>query len=333
MKFVSLCIKEENLDIADWMINEQEELEDYFNFVLTLTDKQEIKDRMIKMKEDLICYVVDAPGRTKIPRVLEGEDRSFILPVRAAAFVREQNIVENNDSKYYETKCGFAYRKKDSNPGIKFHEMNHNLSRQLSMQISDGEIMKSGTNIQILDLGNDKFISRTGNFLDEAITDAIAKYYYDKKYEKQEKPEYTSEYSRQGMTLFAQILLGENLSNKDLINAYLGSPEDLIEFKKKFKATTNFDFGRILKMHWDGTKSIDNENIPIEELIKLAVTYHINSATSEVELETEIAYLQSLNIVEELKQCCADDIIEDIKSFLNNECINARDKFKSLVLY
>ena len=183
MKFTNLCIKEENININDWINKEQLELEDYFNFVLTLTSRQDIIDRMLKMKEDLICYVVDSPSKTKIPRILEGKDRSFNLPHRADAFVREQVVVEKEDLKYYETKCGFAYTIQDTNPGTKFHELNHNISRQLSMPVADGEIMKSGTNIQVLDLDNDKFIAKTGNFLDEALTDAIAKYYYDKKYE------------------------------------------------------------------------------------------------------------------------------------------------------
>lgn len=330
MKFISLCIKEKNLEIAEWLKNEQQELEDYFNFILTLTDSQEIKDRMLKMNDDLICYVVDAPRRTKIPKILEGSDRSFNLPLRAAAFVREQSVKMKDGEKYYETKCGFAYRKKDNNAGTKFHELNHNLARQLSMKIADGEIIKFGTNIQSLDITNDKFVSKTGNFLDEALTDAIAKYYYDKKYEKQDKPEYQTEYRRSGMTLFAQILLGSDLSNKDLLNAYLGSPEDLNKFNKKFKEITNFDFGRILKLDFDSSKSLDNENISIIELIKLSVTFRIKSAKTKEALESEIKFLQSLNILEELKQCLSDASIKELKTFLNIECKRAIEKFKPL---
>ena len=330
MKFISLCIKEENLNITEWLKNEQQELEDYFNFILTLTDSQEIKNRMLKMNDDLICYVVDAPGRTKIPRILEGDDRSFNLPHRAVAFVREQSAVTKDRERYYEFKFGFAYRKKETNPGAKFHELNHNLASQLSMKIADGEILKFGSNIQSLDIVNDKFISKTGNFLDEALTDAIAKYYYENKCEKQDKPEYQTEYRRSGMTLFAEILLGNDLSNKDLLNAYLGSPEDLNKFNKKFKERTNFNFERILKMDFNSSKSLDNENISIIELIKLSVIYRIKSAKTKETLESEIKFLKSLNILEELKQCLSDDSIKELKTFLNTEYKSAEEKFQPL---
>ena len=65
---------------------------------------------------------------------------------------------------------------------------------------------------------------------------------------------------------------------------------------------------------------------------KLAVTYRVNSAKTEVELESEIKFLQSLNILQELKQCCTDDTVQDLKSFLNTECKSAREKFKAITL-
>lgn len=206
---------------------------------------------------------------------MEGEDCSFRLPNRAIAFVREQVSIQNNDTQYYEFKQGLAYRVQEiyKNTGTKFHELNHCISSQLSMINDYGEVYKSGT--LIYSLVDDSFVNKTKNFLNEALTDAIAKHYYDNIYEHPDKTKYNGEYCRQGMTLFGQILLGENLSNTDLINAYLGNEVDLLKFETQFNEITGCDFRKVLKMDLDTAKSIDGENIPIDELVKIAVSYRI----------------------------------------------------------
>ena len=60
MEFKNLCQKPEYQNITDWMNEQQQELDEYFNFVLSLTDRPDIKNRILKMKEDLICYIVDS---------------------------------------------------------------------------------------------------------------------------------------------------------------------------------------------------------------------------------------------------------------------------------
>lgn len=329
MEFKNLCQKPEYQDITAWMNEQKQEMEEYINFVLSLTDRPDIKNRILKMKEDLICYIVDSK-RPKIPRILTGNDCSFSLPYRAVAFVREQLEVVADDEKRYDIKCGLAYRIDDTNPGVKFHELNHNISQQLSMQVANGNIMKWGTEILVYDLDNDKWIFRTGDFLCEALTDAIAKYYYEKKYETTDKSRYSGAYREQCVTLFGEILLGRDLSNKDLINAYLGDPEDLRKFVIKFSSVTGFDFNQILKMSTNIQSSIDNVFISDMKLIKLAISYRINSATNEDELDTEIKFLQSLNILQELKANKYES--QDLQLFLNSECENARQKLGALSL-
>ena len=119
MEIKNLCIKEENKEIEEWLKKEEQELEDYFQFVEGLVDRKDIKDRMKQMKDELIVYVVDS-NEMKIPRVLEGKNRSFVLPDRADAFVREQSKTKKDGKDCYIIKCGFAYRKKDYNGAVKF---------------------------------------------------------------------------------------------------------------------------------------------------------------------------------------------------------------------
>lgn len=259
---------------------------------------------------------------------MEGEDCSFRLPNRAIAFVREQVSIQNNDTQYYEFKQGLAYRVQEiyKNTGTKFHELNHCISSQLSMINDYGEVYKSGT--LIYSLVDDSFVNKTKNFLNEALTDAIAKHYYDNIYEHPDKTKYNGEYCRQGMTLFGQILLGENLSNTDLINAYLGNEVDLLKFETQFNEITGCDFRKVLKMDLDTAKSIDGENIPIDELVKIAVSYRVNSASTEGELKSEIKFLQSLDILNNLKTCCSNEKLDNLKSSLNKECKNAENNLK-----
>lgn len=317
MKFESLCVKDENKNIETWMENEKQELEDYFEFVERLIDRKDIKDRMRQMKNNLIVYIVDS-NKTRIPRVLEGKDRSFVLPDRAAAFVREQSIEKKADGDCYLIKCGFAYRKNDYNGAIKFHELNHNLSRQLEIDIENGAISKSGTVISVLDLENDKFVDKTKNFIDECLTDAIAKYYYEKQCKNDF--EYGSEYSRQGMTLFGEILLGKDLSDKDALNAYFGTPVDLLKFETKFYQKTGVDFRKILKQDYKYNQSLDGENMPTDQLLKLAIKYRLNCAENQEEKEDEARFLLGIDFEKELSVGFTTEQRLDIQKFLLDEC-------------
>lgn len=67
MELVNLCVKDENKSIDNLLNKERQEMDEYINFVYSLTDRQDIKDRILMMKEDLMCYVIDSIYTTKIP--------------------------------------------------------------------------------------------------------------------------------------------------------------------------------------------------------------------------------------------------------------------------
>ena len=261
-------------------------VEDYFTFLCSIIDDEKLKNKFKAILNDTICYIVDK--KTLIPRNLNGKDKSFFIPYRAVSFVREQFSSENNPN-VEKIKNGIAIFFNEKNVGIICHEMNHAYAKPLEIIDQEGTVVKSGLLLQ--KQHNDKLKRITGDLLDEGITDAIAKYYHENYKDNLEEvcgPQspYRAEYDT--LTQVCEILLGKDLSNKSLLNAYFGDVEALKLFMSEFDEIMkedNITFRDLLKSSWKYEDCIDGVNYSDVELTYYFSKYQIKKCKDKEQLE------------------------------------------------
>ena len=127
---INNLIEKNPLTEDEWETYKKEtskEFDDYFSFVLSLSGSDEISEKMLTNYNNLEIFVTDSK-KTLIPRFLRGKDRSFFNPHRAISFNYKQDRVNNNGKEIDKLTQGLSYRYDDKLKGIKYHELNHNLS-------------------------------------------------------------------------------------------------------------------------------------------------------------------------------------------------------------
>ena len=281
------------------------ELNQYFNFLLSLTDRDDIHEKMQKNFDSLECFILDSK-RTLIPRIFNGKDGSFRLPHRAVAFTYKQESIGDPANKDDKITQGLAFRIDDPNKGVKFHEMNHSISNENSFKQVDRHIYKYGLRLEYYKEKDDSMYNLTGNLINEGVTDAISKYYYDKQNYTDESGKcipYTTSYD--GINKAMSIMLGKDLSNKLLLNAYFGSMKDFDIFAKHFKDLMwkdDITFMTISKLDFSYSNTEDDVYFSDEELLLIACKYRINLAESINNLEDEYNFIKGFELNKDIKE-------------------------------
>lgn len=266
-------------------------LADYSEFVCGLVG-EDTKKKILKCQDDLICYIVD--GGTQIPRSFDGVEKTFRMPSRAVAFVREEKKEDSTNLKHL--KQGLAVRYNEWNLGAICHEANHCFAKPLTFNDEEGEVVKLGLNLAKIE--NDKFVAKTGNLIDEGVTDAIAEYFYEEKIRVKDTnlPEYSTVYSQRKA---CSILLGKDLSNKKFLSAYFGDKEELFDFVEEFDEVMKDEgvkFRDVLKSDFDYNECIDGVNFRNEELTSIFSIYQLKKCKSDKELDETKKWLDELGV-------------------------------------
>lgn len=284
----------------------QKEFDDYFMFVSSLIDNNNTKEKINNTYKNIETFVVDRKS-TLIPRYTNGRNDSFCLPYRAVAFIYNQNEIED-DEKLIKTTGGIAYLFQDNNLGTKIHELNHALSTPQLFYEKDNNVYKAGLRLGIYNKQSDTINRISGNLLDEGITDAIAKYYYDKYLVNKDSQAYPSTpYSKINQAI--TIMLGKDLSNKLLINAYYGTYDDYQKFEQHFNNVMqgeNINFQDLSKIDYKYENCIDGFNLSDDELMIIATKYRINQCENEEELYNEFDFIKGFEFSDEMKKQVID---------------------------
>ncbi len=282
-------------------------LEDYFKFLTSKVDKK--TGEGLKQKyNDTICYIADRS--TPLPRTLNGENKSFILPARAVSFVRD-SYADNSDPKLTHLKGGIALFYKEYMMGTLCHEMNHTFARASQFSDVEGGEIKEGLNLSVIK--NDKFVYLTGNLMDEGITDAIAAYYYNSHADFIKEifgscPVYNCAYN--SIRQACEILLGKDLSNKTLLNAYFGDKEAMQAFEKEFDEVMKDEgihFADILKTSFEYKDCIDGVNYTDRQLTYYFSKYQLKTCSNEKELHEKMQWLNEKGVTEEFLKTFNDE--------------------------
>ena len=266
-------------------------LEDYVKFLTSKVDEKTGKELRQKFN-DTICYIVD--NSTLIPRNIYGENKPFIIPHRADAFVRE-TIPDEAEPELLHLKSGIAIRHKEYMMGTFCHEMNHVFSGASQFRAVDGEVRKDGLRLKIIK--NDDFVNLTGNLIDEGVTDAIAAYYYNSHSDFFKEifgsfPEFSGGYDPTRKA--CEILLGKDLSNKTLLNAYFGDKEALEAFEKEFDSVMQDEgihFSDLLKSSYEYRDWVDGVNYSDAQLTYYFSKYQLKICSNEKELQEKWQWL------------------------------------------
>lgn len=288
-------IEKNPLTNEEWKKYKEEtskEFDDYFSFVLSLSGSEEIHEKMLKNYSNLEIFVTDSK-KTLIPRFLCGNDRSFFNPHRAISFNYKQDRVNNNGKEIDKLTQGLSYRYDDKLKGIKYHELNHNLSNINEFEQVDGNIYKYGLRFFRFDANEDIITPITGDFINEGMTDAIAKYYYDKN-KLPDDVSYSNGYDN--INQFMSILLGKDLSNQLLLNAYFGDMKDFAKFEKHFDEVMQGEkitFKDLCKMDINYANAIDGFFLDDDKLIIIACKYRINQCKTQEDLANEFDFIKT----------------------------------------
>ncbi len=274
-------------------------LKDYYSFLISKVDDK-TKEKLTQIYKDTTCYIVDRSNL--IPRVLNGENKPFIIPARAVSFIRE-STPDETESQLIHLKNGIALFYKEYMMGAFCHEMNHSFSKATEYRDVEGEVMKGGLNLSVIK--NDKFVYLTGNLMDEGVTDAIAAYYYTSHADFIKEvfgncPNYNCAYN--SLRLPCEILLGKDLSNKMLLNAYFGDKEAMKAFEKDFDEVMKDEgihFADILKTSFEYKDCIDGVNYTDRQLLYYFTKYQLNTCKNEQELQEKWQWLNEKGVTEE----------------------------------
>ncbi len=274
-------------------------LKDYYNFLTSKVDDQ-MKEKLSQVYDDMICYVVDRSNL--IPRTLYGESKPFIIPHRADTFVRE-TIPDEVDPQLIHLKSGIALFYKEYMMGTFCHEMNHAFSGASQFSIAEDGVRKDGLKLRVVK--NDNFVDITGNLIDEGITDAIAAYYYNTHSDFIKEvfdncPNYSCAYD--SLRSACEILLGKDLSNKKLLDAYFGDEKAMSAFEKEFDEVMKDEgirFSDILKASFDYEDSVDGASYTDQQLRYYFSKYQLNTCKNEQELQEKWQWLKEKGVTEE----------------------------------
>lgn len=270
----------------------------YNNFLASNINNEKILNKMATVYNNMEGYIVDR--RSEIPRYFNGEYSPFTLPHRAVHFIREQGGSNEYNNYMDEVKHGIAIFFKEENPAAIIHETNHSYSGTTYFQNIEGGVYKSGLNIQVIE--NDEFVAKTGNIMDEGMTDAIAKYFYENNREDISKiygqtPEYNTNYS--GIARACEVLLGKNLSNKIFLDAYFGDINDLVNFQNHFDNVMkpeNITFNDLLQADFSKTSKEGNVDYSDNGLLYYACQYQLRSCENEQQRSETLQWFKEKNI-------------------------------------
>ncbi len=324
MEFVNLCQNYDAQKVESYKAVQESEIRQYLEFVLSLIKEQRIKDKITTNFNNIVVYILDKMT-TEVPRNFYGKNRPTKIP-RAAAFVREQIKNEANGVVFDTIIKGIGLRIQEKNQGAAFHELNHAIAGDSVAIQEEGALFKGGMKVAKLNLAQDKYEELTGNLIDESLTDAIAYHYY-----KQNNKRYTDDKGNiipyrtayDSVRLFSTILLGENLSNQNLLNAYFGSVEDLKLFVQEFDRVVNqpnISFKEILKNNFDLPNLGGGISFSDAQLIRLACIYRVNLCTTIDQLEKEERFIKSVGV--DIEEEHIKSILENARSQLANKSFN-----------
>ena len=278
---------------------------DYSNFVVSLTSDSVIKEKIEQITNDMVCYVVEYSDT--IPRNLLGTEKPFKLgqlPFSGVSFIRE-SVSEESDPNLVHLKQGIAILGFKCRLGIFCHEMNHAFSKALGYKNMEGEVYKEGLCLYVIE--NDKFRRLTGNMMDEGVTDAISAYYYNthrdffKKVFGSDSP-YSENSAYDSMRDACEVLLGKDLSNQLLINAYYGDKNAMKTFEEQFDSVMKDEgvhFAEILKTGFDYKDCIDGVNFSDPQLKYYFSKYQLNMCKTEKERRETWAWLKEKGVTED----------------------------------
>ncbi len=231
----------------------------YYEFLLKYIKNDTIKDRMKHALNNTTEFFVEVG--TTIPRTRDCRDASCPMPPHTSGVYVVQDITTNleSDGKKYGTitpAIALLYDRLKW-PDTFLHEITHVFSELLKFLSEENAVYKFGLSYSVRE--SNMFQSKSGNWLNEGLTDALASIFFDENYDEivedfgvkiinpSKKKTYASGYDSH---LPMKIMLLD-MSNELLINAYFGEKEDLRAFAD--------DFDEVMK----------NENITFEELNKI----------------------------------------------------------------
>lgn len=324
MEFVNLCQNYDAQKVAAYKAMQESEIKKYLEFVLSLVKDQKIIDKITTNFNNIVVYILDKMS-TEVPRNFYGKN-SPIKIARAAAFVREQIKNEANGVVFDTVTKGIGLRIQEKNQGAAFHELNHAIAGDPVAIQEEGALYKDGMVVAKLNLAQDKYEALTGNLINESLTDAISYHYYkqnNKRYadDKGNIIPYRTAYD--SVRLFSTILLGENLSNQKLLNAYFGSVEDLKLFVQEFDSVVNqpnISFKEILKNSFEYKDNVGSITFSDAQLIRLACIYRANMCKTIEQLEKEEQFIKSVGI--DIEEKHIKSIFENVHSQLATESFN-----------
>lgn len=210
-------------------------IEKFYNFVVSRVDNPEIKKRIRYVYENLTIYTA-TQGKTMLPSYYNGRNDSFTMNKPGLFFQEncETRIGEDNHSYTYVTPA-VAIDSSLSQPATFLHETAHAFAYAMKYLDEEGGFYKGG--LRIYQIHNDCFQSKSGNLLDEGMTEAITKLFLQENFEElsQDFPQMKSAEPKgayNSTNVLYEMLDGGN--NTLLIAAYFGGVEEYRAFEKHF---------------------------------------------------------------------------------------------------
>lgn len=269
--------------------------DNYYNFILNLVTSKDIQKKITTIFHNMQCYIVD--NQSLIPRNFNGKIYEFKLPNRAVSFISEQNYDKNDHNISY-IKMGLAIRFGEKNPYIICHELNHCFSKPIQLVDDENLVLKFGFHLQKDQ--NNRFINISGTYIDEGMSDAIAKIYYEQVSNDLAKSvPYDTHYTKCGITQACEILLGKGMSNKLVLNAFFGDMNDLNIFSTHFDKVMekyHIKFMDLLKISHDKNYSINNVNFSYQEILYYFCMYQLNNCNNSQEREETMRWFKEKDI-------------------------------------
>ena len=254
----------------------------FYEFLLARVSSDAVKERMKYVYDNLSLFLVEEG--TIIPRTRDGRDFSVPMPNRGGVYIVEDITTTLDENKRLNAaiKPAVAIKPKGHSIATFIHELSHAFSSTMKYSDADGAFYKCGLDNK--EMKNGEFENRSGDFLNEGMTDAIAKIFYDMhieeikqdfpKKQKIGKPKYNFPVGYDSIWPLMDML-GEGLSNKLLMDAYFGGKEELLAFENHFDELMKDEgitFKELNSLYYE-TYTYEGEDSDLSKLKRYALIY------------------------------------------------------------